>query len=284
MHYLAWGEGAPLILVHGLADNPHLFADLAPAFSDRFSVIAYARRGHGRSEDAPPYDTGTLTDDLCRLMDGLNIAQADVAGYSMGGNEVTGMATRYPDRVRRIVYLDAAYDYADPDFETVLAKVPPVLRTTPRAALRSLSAYQEFYRAEYFAGVPDLRRVEQYILETVNLEPDGSVRPKMMQAVAAFEAAMRADARRDYSLIRCPVLAIYAESSVNVKSVDDERRLEGLAWDFEYMQPFKGKSIRELRRALPEARFLTVAGGHNDFLLTSRTAVIEAMREFLLDG
>jgi len=283
LHYLTWGEGAPLILVHGLADNPHLFADLAPAFSDRFSVIAYARRGHGRSEDAPPYDTPTLTDDLCQLMDRLGIAQACIAGYSMGGNEVTGMATRYPHRVGRVVYLDAAYDYADPDFGKVLEQVPAVLREPPRAAWRSLSAYREFYREEYFVGVQDLRRVEQYILETVNLESDGSVTPKMMKTVTAFEAAMRADARRSYSLVQCPVLAIYAQSAVNAQGVDDERRREGLAWDSSYMQPFKEKSIRELRRALPEARIVTVPGGHNDFLLTSRAAVVEAMREFLLD-
>ena len=94
---------------------------------------------------------------------------------------------------------------------------------------------------------------------------------------------MRADARRNYSLVQCPVLAIYAESTINVTRANDERRREGLAWDLEYMQPFKEKSIRELRRALPAARILTVPGGHNDFLLTSRSAVIEAMREFLLN-
>jgi len=48
MNYLDWGGNKPvLILIHGFQDNPHVFDDLAPAFTDHFRVIAYARRGHG---------------------------------------------------------------------------------------------------------------------------------------------------------------------------------------------------------------------------------------------
>jgi hypothetical protein len=44
VHYLDWGgTGEPLILLHGLGDSPHCFDDLAPAFTDRHRVVAYAR-------------------------------------------------------------------------------------------------------------------------------------------------------------------------------------------------------------------------------------------------
>jgi len=71
LHYLDWGGAGPvLILIHGYGDNPHIFDDFAPAFTDRFRVIAYARRGHGQSEAKEPYDTATLTEDLRGVMDG----------------------------------------------------------------------------------------------------------------------------------------------------------------------------------------------------------------------
>jgi pimeloyl-ACP methyl ester carboxylesterase len=81
LQYLDWGGSGPaLILIHGGLDNPHMFDDLAPAFTDRFRVIAYARRGCGRSETKEPYDIGTLTEDLRGLMDGLGIGKAHLAG------------------------------------------------------------------------------------------------------------------------------------------------------------------------------------------------------------
>lgn len=115
LEYLDWGgAGEVLILLHGSGDNPHVFDDLAPAFIDRFRVIAYARRGHGRSEARPPYDTATLTEDLRGLMDALRIPKASLAGWSLGGNEITAMAGSYPERVDKLVYLDGGYDWADP--------------------------------------------------------------------------------------------------------------------------------------------------------------------------
>ena len=70
IHYLDWGGSGPtLILIHGFGMNPHFFDYFAPALTDRFHVIAYARRGHGQSDAKGPYDGATLAGDLCGLMD-----------------------------------------------------------------------------------------------------------------------------------------------------------------------------------------------------------------------
>src|SRR5262245_15204746 len=77
LQYLDWGGSGPaLIMIPGLADNPYVFDDVASAFTDRFHVIAYARRGTGNSEIKGPYDEITLTEDLRGLMDALGIAKA----------------------------------------------------------------------------------------------------------------------------------------------------------------------------------------------------------------
>ena len=57
LHCLEWcGSGPALILINGYGDNPHIFDGFAPAFTDHYRVVAYARRGHSIWESArlPP--------------------------------------------------------------------------------------------------------------------------------------------------------------------------------------------------------------------------------------
>ena len=90
LHYLDWGGlGPALILIHGGLDNAHVFDDLAPALTSHFRVIAYDLRGHGHSDAKGPFDTATRAEDLCGLMDRLGITKAHLAGWSLGGNDIT---------------------------------------------------------------------------------------------------------------------------------------------------------------------------------------------------
>ena len=134
LQYLDWGGSGPaLILIHGYGDNPHAFDDLAPAFTDRFRVIAYAQRGHGNSEVRGPYDTATMTEDLRAFMDSLGIAKANLAGWSMAGNVITAMSGAHPERIDHLVYLDGAYDWSDPASAAALQAFPYEYPAPPSA-------------------------------------------------------------------------------------------------------------------------------------------------------
>ena len=74
-------------------------------------------------------------------MDALNIKNANLAGWSMGGNEITAMAGSHPERVDRIVYLDAAYDWEDPGFVAAFKAIPSVF-TPPDSSMTSLDAWR----------------------------------------------------------------------------------------------------------------------------------------------
>lgn len=282
LHYLEWeGSGPCLLLIHGLGDNPYLFTDLASGFAGHFRVIAYARRGHGRSEVRPPYDTTTLTSDLLGLMRALKIDKAVLAGYSMGGNEITALAARNPDLVSALIYLDAGYDYSDPDYVAACEAVPAILRHTPPTAMRSLDAYREYYEAEYFSGLKDMRRVESYIRDSIAIRTDGTVKSFMEDVVPAVEKVLLADTPRAYERIRCPVLAIYAETTVSALGRDQARQQAARVWENQYMTPFREKSVERMRREIDDLEVITLPGGHNDFLLTARQQLISVMLQFL---
>ena len=284
LHYLDWGGArAALIFIHGLGDNPYIFTDLAPAFTSEFRVIAYARRGHGRSEAKPPYDTETLTDDLCSLMNALHIAKADLVGWSMGGNEITSMAATHPTRVRRIVYLDGAYDYADPDAVRAIQETPPGLMEVPPTALASLTAYRSFQRKECFPRLDDIRKLDDYIRQSVTLMPDGRVKLKVHEIEGDLYKALIEDRPRDYSAVRCPALAIYAEHMLYPHAADPQRRSDSVAMEQKHLAAFRERSIARVRRELRGVEIARVPGGHADFFLTSRDRVVSLMKRFFKD-
>ena len=252
--------------------------DLAPAFTDRFHVIAYARRGHGLSESKEPYDTATLTEDLRGLMDALGIAKAHLAGWSMGGNEITAMAGTHPERVDRIVYLDGAYDFGDPVFVAAFKMAPPL--QPPASARASLDAWLAYQRNVMFPGVTDASRLEAYNRELVVIQPDGTVRDRMGESTAQALLKTLLTDRRDYTKVRCPTFAFFAATMPDVGS-GNSPMTEFLDWDRKYMVPFRAASIERVKRELPSVEIANVPGAHVDFIFTSREEVVSAMRRFL---
>jgi pimeloyl-ACP methyl ester carboxylesterase len=282
LEYLDWGgTGTTLIFIHGLGDNPHIFDDLAPAFTDHHRVIAYARRSHGRSESKPPYDDHTLTEDLRGLMDSLGIERADLVGWSLGGNEATTMAVEHPDKVGKIIYLDGIYDYADPDYVAVQKVFPNGFFDPPPGAMSSLTAYRAFEKTGDFASLDDMRKVEAYVRESVNIQPDGSVTPRIRdEVINAVLASMYKNPLRSYSQLQCPVLALYVTHGDDPHVQDVQRREVDAEFDRRFA-PFRAKSLARIRREIATVEVIKIPGGHSDFFLTSRASVVRAMRRFL---
>jgi len=112
---LGWGEhGSPaLCFLHGGSAHAHWWDAVAPAFADRYEVIALDQRGHGESEWGPPstdgtaYATENFVADLVQIMDALEWKDMTLCGHSMGGHNAMAFAAWHPDRVRRLVVVDS---------------------------------------------------------------------------------------------------------------------------------------------------------------------------------
>ena len=109
LEVLDWGgSGDPMVLLTGLGDNAHVFDEFAYQFTERFHVIGITRRGFGRSsQPARGYDLDTRTRDDIAVLDKLDIRSAIFVGHSIAGTELSKLAAVYPDRVKKLVYLDA---------------------------------------------------------------------------------------------------------------------------------------------------------------------------------
>lgn len=111
LYYATYGQGEPVILLHGGAGNADHWANQVPALAERFQVIVVDSRGHGRStRDSRPLSYALMADDLLALMDALHLKQPSVVGWSDGGAVALDLALRHPERVRRLVAYGTNFD------------------------------------------------------------------------------------------------------------------------------------------------------------------------------
>lgn len=110
MYYAIYGEGEPLILLHGGLGNADYFANQIPAFSAQYRVIAVDSRGHGRSTvTETPIGYSLMASDVLALMDYLEIESAYLVGWSDGGIIGLDIAINHPERLRKLVAYGANY-------------------------------------------------------------------------------------------------------------------------------------------------------------------------------
>ena len=287
LNYLDWGgNGPPLILIHGIANSPHIFDDLAPLLRDRFHVIAYARRGHGQSEaPAGPYDSNALVGDLVRLLDNLHIQRANLLGWSMGGNEVTEFAGRYPDRVDKIVYLEGGYDWSDPVFFKAFTDMLAANSPKPET-LRSLDALRTWYHAAWIGrDVPWTPALEAFLRDAVRIAPNGQVDP--VPSIEVFGALHQTLGtwRRDYTKVSAPALAIYGTSFFPPDNGDTDLARKLREFEKGAAQPFRRASIDRVRRELRNVRVMEIdERTHMSIGVMAPDALAASIKDFLSSG
>lgn len=118
LHYQVLGpsDGPAVVFINSLGSDLRIWQEVAPAFTERFRVILYDKRGHGLS-DAPsaPYTMDEHTDDLLALLDYLGIERASLVGLSVGGMISQRMAVRAPERVQSITLCCTAAKIGTPE-------------------------------------------------------------------------------------------------------------------------------------------------------------------------
>ncbi|MDI3309333.1 MAG: 3-oxoadipate enol-lactonase [Acetobacteraceae bacterium] len=106
----------PVLLLHSLGTNLHMWDPQAAALAKRFRVIRPDMRGHGLTEaPAGPYTMERLARDGLAVLDALGVKRAHVAGVSIGGRIAMGMAALAPERVASLMLCDTALEFGPPE-------------------------------------------------------------------------------------------------------------------------------------------------------------------------
>lgn len=157
-------DGRVVLVANSLMANGSMWDWNVPSFADRYRVLRYDKRGHGRSSVVPgPYSIAQLADDAAGLMDALQIEKAHFMGLSIGGMIGQQLGARYPERMHSLSLCNTA------------SEMPPrslwedrfqIARTQGLAGLVD-GTISRWFTAPFIERAPrDIEKVRQMILGT----------------------------------------------------------------------------------------------------------------------
>jgi pimeloyl-ACP methyl ester carboxylesterase len=243
------GDGPPLVLVHGAAEDARVWRPQLAGLQDSFTVVAWDEPGAGRSSDLPErYGLADHADCLAALIAELGLGPAHVAGLSWGGTVVLELYRRHPGLVQTLVLVDtyAGWKGSLPDEE---------LRARVEGITAMLAAPAETFDPTFpglFAGDPPVEFAA--LLE----EMAAAVRPRTLRAFLSVMA--EADLRDVLPLVAVPTLLLWGALDV--------RSPLAVAHQFE--------------RAIPGAELVVLADAGHVSNLEQPGRFNDAVREFCL--
>jgi non-heme chloroperoxidase len=286
LQYLDWGgEGPAMIFLAGSANTPHFFSGLASRFGDRFRILGLTRRGHGESEQPESgYDVAMLASDVVGFMDAIEVERAILVGHSFAGREMAFIGARYPDRVTKLVFLDALYEYIEEDVPLFAANpVPPA--PPPPESFASVAEYCEDFVNRYPAYRP-LRSPtwDAWWAMSLRKRDDGRFVEKMRPETAQQMFGNMVGYQSDLAAIRCPVLAVFAYQSADwimPSGASDALRRQVVAYAERMNREFKDRNLARARDEIQNATILVLEDTSHYCFLDKEDVVADAMEEFL---
>ena len=265
LHYIEHNpKGSPtLVLIHGLTANAHAFDGLiAHGLTKNFHLISPDLRGRGLS--SKPAFRYTLEDhakDILGLLDHLNIGKALLGGHSYGGLLSVYLAANYPERVEKLVILDAAAEM-NPNAPAMLG---PTLSRLDKT-FPSYASYLQEMKASPQNTFWD-KNMETYYRADAHIREDGTVNPypNLVNIIEVATGVARQPWIQTFEQVKQPALL--------VNGLDD------YTMDAPLLPDFKAKETVAL---MHDCKYVAVDGNHHTMLYGDNAAhVVQAIENFL---
>jgi pimeloyl-ACP methyl ester carboxylesterase len=138
VYYATYGEGAPLVLLHGGLMTIETFGPVLEGFARSRQVIAIEAQGHGRTGPLDrPMSFEAMAADVAKVIRALGLGKVDVVGYSMGGSIGLRLALDHSELVNRLVVASSPYafsgwhDYNQQGMRSINASAAPSMVGSP---------------------------------------------------------------------------------------------------------------------------------------------------------
>lgn len=210
------GSGRPVVLIHGWPLSAESWAHQTPTLAEAgYRVVAYDRRGFGRS-DKPDggYEYDTLARDLADVLESLDLRDATLVGFSMGGGEVARYLSAVgPGRIRSVVFAAAVPPYMMQSEDNPDGPLTPELAEQMEQGLTSdREAFFDQFTTDFFTADGQLAVDETERQEAIRLARQAD----QTAAVGCMRAFGTTDFRGDLEKVTVPTLVLHGTADGTV--------------------------------------------------------------------
>ncbi len=268
-HYVKWGEqGQQIVGVHGLTANAFCFQALADDLARDHQLYAYDLRGRGDS-DKPEhgYSVPLHAEDLAKIIDALGLERPMLIGHSLGALTSLYFAAHYPDKLSKLVLVDAG---APLPWETPEEQPAWLTASISRlgTSVPSFEEYTQRLKQAPFLGPYWNPYFELYFEHDVRHNSDGSVASKCYREGVLEEGLRFREARSEeqWAHVQAPTLLLRAG--------------KGMFADNDQLLP--EESAEMARREIKNCRFVNFPNlNHYTIMFGTESGPVEAIRDFV---
>lgn len=210
--YSDYGKGQPVILIHGWPSSREMWEyQINDIVTAGFRLIKYDRRGFGKSSKPwTGYDYDTLADDLNELIVQLNLREAILVGFSMGGGEVVRYIAKYgQDRIARVALISSVIPCLQKSASNPDGVPENVFEEMIKGVRNDRMAFLEEFGKNFF-GVGFLNHpVSNAYLHYFHALATKATQQSTVECIKSFA---RTDFRTDVKSITVPTLIIHGDS------------------------------------------------------------------------
>jgi non-heme chloroperoxidase len=233
--YSDYGKGRPVVLIHGWPLSREMWEyQLAALVDSGHRVVKYDRRGFGKSSKPwSGYDYDTLAGDLNAIMEQLNLKDATLVGFSMGGGEVARYLSRYGDkRVSGVVLISSILPYMLKTNDNPDAVDPAVFEGMMKKMKEDRIAFLDDFGKSFFGVSLISHPVSGPMLEYYRMLASFATAQSTQQCAISFSST---DFRNDIASIKVPALVIHGDADQTVPIEASSERLAALLPDAQYI-------------------------------------------------
>lgn len=234
LSYKDYGQGRPVVLIHGWPLSKDMWEyQIDDLVNAGLRVIKYDRRGFGKS-DKPwnGYDYDTLAQDLKAIMDSLDLQDAVLVGFSMGGGEVVRYLSRYgSDRVSKIVLISSVTPYLLKTADNPDGVDESVFTEMMTAMKKDRIGFLDSFGKQFFGVSLINHPVSAPLLDYYRMLASAALPRATQQCALSFA---QTDFRSDVEAVTVPTLIIHGDADKTVPIEASGNRTAKLIPEAEY--------------------------------------------------